>query len=73
MHNMKRVIRNRALVGMLSAFLLMSGTSYSSVSVYAADGYDQGKEAASLTTDYTINNWGSGYQVLIKVKFETKK
>ncbi|PWT26810.1 hypothetical protein [Butyrivibrio fibrisolvens] len=38
MHNMKRVIRNRALVGMLSAFLLMSGTSYSSVSVYAADG-----------------------------------
>ncbi len=72
MHNMKRVIRNRALVGMLSAFLLMSGTSYSSVSVYAADGYDQGKEAASLTTDYTINNWGSGYQVLIKVKNETE-
>ena len=27
--------------------------------------------ATDLTADYTINNWGSGYQVLIKVKNDT--
>ena len=28
--------------------------------------------ATELTTEYTVNNWGSGYQVVIKVKNDTK-
>ena len=53
----------------MSAFLMMSGCSYASITSYAAES----SATTGLTTDYTINNWGSGYQVLIKVKNETGK
>ncbi len=59
----------KALIGTLSAVLVLSGTNYASVGAYAATS----SVATGLTTEYTINNWGSGYQVLIKVKNETGK
>ena len=57
----------KALIGSLAAFLVVTGCKYPSLTVNAAN-YET---SAGLTTDYTINNWGSGYQVLIKVKNET--
>ena len=66
MHKTGRAFCKRAMVGMLSAFLVLSGSSLTAIQAYAVE-----SSAAGLTTDYTINNWGSGYQVLIKVKNET--
>ena len=57
----------KALIGSLAAFLVVTGCKYPSLTVNAAN-YET---SAGLTTDYTINNWGPGYQVLIKVKNET--
>ena len=59
----------KALIGSLAAFLVVTGCKYPSLTVNAAN-YET---SAGLTTDYTINNWGSGYQVLIKVKNDGKQ
>ncbi len=67
MRKNRNSICKKALIGTLAAFLVVSGCNYPSLKVTAAN-YET---AAGLTTDYTINNWGSGYQVLIKVKNET--
>ncbi|MBR5635838.1 MAG: cellulose binding domain-containing protein, partial [Pseudobutyrivibrio sp.] len=63
MHKNTKGLCKKALSGSLAAFMILAGCNLSALSVSAAE--------KSLTTDYTINNWGSGYQVLIKVKNET--
>ena len=70
MLKVKSSLCKKALIGALAAFLMVSGCKYPSLTVNAATYTENAK---SLTTDYTINNWGLGYQVLIKVKNETGK
>lgn len=62
MHNFKG-LGKKTLSASLAAFMIFAGTNLSVLNVDAA--------AKNLTTAYTINNWGSGYQVLIKVKNDT--
>lgn len=63
MQNKKNAFCKKALSASLATFMILSGCNLAPLSVRAAE-----KE---LTTAYTINNWGSGYQVLIKVKNDT--
>ena len=62
MHNFKG-LGKKTLSASLAAFMIFAGTNLSVLNVDAAE--------KNLTTAYTINNWGSGYQVLIKVKNDT--
>ncbi|WP_029232210.1 cellulase family glycosylhydrolase [Butyrivibrio sp. VCB2006] len=71
MHKARKSFCKKALIGILSAMLVLSATNYSSIGAAAAN--TSSTVATGLTTEYTINNWGSGYQVLIKVKNETGK
>lgn len=65
MHNRRNAFCKKAFLGVLSASLVISGVSIPKYAVLAAE--------KGLVSDYTINNWGSGYQVLIKVKNDTSK
>ena len=60
MVDVKKVICKKVVSGSLAALMVFGGLNLSPLSVNAAE--------KDLTTSYTINNWGSGYQVLIKVK-----
>ncbi|SFB97340.1 cellulase family glycosylhydrolase [Butyrivibrio sp. YAB3001] len=59
MHKVKGALCKKALLCSLSAMLVAGGFNFQSLKASAAD---------ELKTGYTINNWGSGYQVLIKVE-----
>lgn len=65
MYNRRNAFCKKAFLGVLSASLVISGVSIPKYAVLAAE--------KGLVSDYTINNWGSGYQVLIKVKNDTDK
>jgi aryl-phospho-beta-D-glucosidase BglC (GH1 family) len=65
MHNVKTNLCKKALSGSLAAFLVFGGCNLTALQAQAAE--------KGLTTEYTVNNWGSGYQVLIKVKNESDK
>ncbi len=63
---------SKALIGTLSA-VLVAGSGMCTIDVNAANSQVSTSFETNLTTEYTINNWGSGYQVLIKVKNATTK
>ena len=69
MLRIKSSLCKKALVGSMAALLVFSGCNYPTLTVNAA--VNSESSASNLTSEYTINNWGSGYQVLIKVKNET--
>ena len=71
MLRIKSSLCKKALIGSMAALLVVSGCNYPSLTVNAA--VNSESSASNLTSEYTINNWGSGYQVLIKVKNETTK
>lgn len=73
MHNKTRFWGKKALIGTLSAALIISGASGIAIDASAAGTgtYTSLAAQTNLKTEYTINNWGSGYQVLIKVKNDT--
>ncbi len=75
MHKKMRSIYRKAFIGTLAAAMVITGSGFCSLSSYAAGNTApiSSSFATGLTTSYTINNWGSGYQVLIKVKNDTGK
>ena len=74
MHKSTKSYGKKALIGALSAVLVLTGFGGLTIGANAAETSNYASSAATnLTTEYTINNWGSGYQVLIKVKNDTTK
>ena len=74
MHKSTKSYGKKALIGALSAVFVLTGFGGLTIGANAAETSNYASSAATnLTTEYTINNWGSGYQVLIKVKNDTTK
>lgn len=73
MRKATRFLCSKALIGTLSVAMILTGSGVASLNVQAATNNSNVSSsiATSLTTEYSINNWGSGYQVLIKVKNDT--
>ena len=74
MHKSTKSYGKKALIGALSAVFVLTGFGGLTIGANAAETSNYASSAATnLTTEYTINNWGSGYQVIIKVKNDTTK
>ena len=74
MHKSTKSYGKKALIGALSAVFVLTGFGGLTIGANAAETSNYASSAATnLTTEYTINNWGSGYLVLIKVKNDTTK